>query len=67
MAAAASTRLMPGSAASVEISGVNMMRIATVPSIAAQSAIVPSTAGSLALTGLMTPNRPGWAFCTPTA
>ena len=58
---------MPGSAASLEISGVIMMRMATVPGIAAQSAIVSATLGSLALTGLITPKRSGWAFCTATA
>ena len=58
---------MPGSAGSVEISGVIMMRIATVPGIAAHSSIVASTLGSLALTGFTTPNRPGYFFCTATA
>jgi len=36
-----------------------MIRMATVPSVAAQSAIASATAGSVGSTGLINPNRPG--------
>ena len=39
--------------------GFIMMRTATVPSIAAQSAMVSATLGSFGSTGLTSPNRPG--------
>jgi len=58
---------MPGSASSVETLGFIMMRTATVPSIAAHSAIVSATAGSLGSTGFTSPNRPGCAAWTASA
>ena len=45
-----------------------MMRMATVPSIAAQSAIVSATLGSLGLTGLISAEPAGMSgMCTATA
>jgi hypothetical protein len=65
--AVASTLLMPGCAGSVETSGVNMMRTATVPSIFAHSSIVSPTLGSLESTGLIRAKRLGNCLCTETA
>ena len=45
-AAAASARLIPGSAGSVATSWFSMIRMPTVPLVAAQSAIVSATPGS---------------------
>ena len=44
---------MPGSAGSVETPSRIMIRMPTVPSVAAQSAIVSATAGSVGSTGLI--------------
>jgi hypothetical protein len=66
-AAAASTRLRPGSAGSVETVSRIMMRIPIVPSFAAHSAIVSATPGSLGSTGLTNPNLPGYLARTSSA
>ena len=66
-APAASTRLMPGSAGSSDTSRVIMMRIPTVPGVAAQSATVSATAGSEGSTGLINANRPGYLLRTSIA
>ena len=42
-----------------------MIRMATVPSVAAQSAIASATAGSVGSTGLIIPNRPGPKNASP--
>jgi hypothetical protein len=63
----ARTRLMPGSAGSVETLSRIMTRMPIVPSFAAQSAIVSATPGSFGSTGLTRPNRPGCAARTSSA
>ena len=60
-AAAFITRVMPGSAGSVESSfWFIMMRTATAPLVLAQSAMVSPTAGSAVLTGLISAKRLGY-------
>ena len=64
-AAEASTRLMPGSAGSVETLSRIMMRTPTVPFVAFQLAIVSATPGSFGSTGLTSPNLPGVRLVRP--
>ena len=66
-AAAARTRLSPGSAGSAETPRFIMMRMPTVPGVAAQSAIVSATAGSLGIDRLDQPEPAGMLACTSIA
>src|SRR6516162_5984446 len=61
-AARARTRLMAGSAGSVETLSLKKTRMPTVPLVEAQSAIVSATAGSVGSTGLTSLNRLGCAL-----
>ncbi len=67
-AAAAATRLIPGSAGSSDTPARDsMIRIATVPGVRFQSSIVSTTAGSAGSTGLISANRLGHLRCTAIA